>query len=361
MALLGNAPADQKKIGVYEHELLRNQINQSHERAHDASKEIRDELKELRNFLVAIDRRTSRAGDEELSLTEYLQNILKGFGNLLESSISEMTLCGSEIGDCTEKLFSSTDSQSEVINRTTSFFEKLSFQIDVVSKNADSAVSSSCEAQKQASEGITQVETLVSELTRIHRYVAHREKKLRALGEHTEEIENIIETVGNISSRTDLLALNASIESVRAGENGRGFALVAEEVRGLAEQSAQAVKDITEHVETIQSETQQSIAVAAEEKTQIEEVIRRINSTLDLLQSVTQSTTVSSEKVSDILRSSHQQLEAMQEMVMVTENFADVTKTNRSQIEGVRWSTKALVKAGSKMEDSIGIFKTNKA
>ena len=109
-------------------------------------------------------------------------------------------------------------------------------------------------------------------------------------------------------------------------------------------------------METIQSETQQSIVVAEEERAQIEKVIRRVNATLDLLQNVTSSTNHSSERINEILKSSHHQLEAMQEMVLVTENFSEATKANRSQIEGVRWSTKALSKAGEKMDTSLEFF-----
>lgn len=139
--------------------------------------------------------------------------------------------------------------------------------IQRVAEAAKKAEIVACEASKIAQKGGEVVENTVFGILELRETVAETSRKVKRLGESSQEINSIVALVSQIASRTNLLALNASIEAARAGEAGRGFAIVADEVRQLADKSAKSLQEIEQIVMQIQSETS-SVMMAMEEGTQ---------------------------------------------------------------------------------------------
>lgn len=139
--------------------------------------------------------------------------------------------------------------------------------IQRVAEAAKEAEIVACEASKIAQKGGEVVENTVFGILELRETVAETSRKVKRLGESSQEINSIVALVSQIASRTNLLALNASIEAARAGEAGRGFAIVADEVRQLADKSAKSLQEIEQIVMQIQSETS-SVMMAMEEGTQ---------------------------------------------------------------------------------------------
>ena len=321
------------------------------------------ELEEVKQLLDRLDRRKGdfdREGKPVANATR-LRSILLGYSGELDSTIRQTIACGREIYRATEEIVSGSESQSDSVDQTTSYIERLSAQILSVCDNTESALASSSSAKDTAQNGLDQFKELVESMKQIRNHASAREKKLQALGQHTKEIESIVQTIGTLSSRTDLLALNASIESVRAGEHGRGFAVVAEEVRALAEQSAQAVLDITRRIEMIQLETHQSISVASGEHDQMHDVIKRVTETLTSLQDIWNSATSSSAGLAEISDSTNQQLQLTREIIAALERSTETSKKNRSRAEGANWTAKTLGQIGEQLENSLEIFRLSDA
>ncbi len=348
-----------QRIGVSELDEISRRFTERMNETRRASEAEANELAALRVFLSKLDRRKDerdRDGNPTDCVT-LLRSILKGCGTEIDSSIRQTIACGQEIHRATDELVIGSEAQSDSVDNTASLIEQLTSRIISVCDNAEEALESSGKAKSTANQGLQRFQELVDDMKQVRNHAAARERKLQALGQHTKEIESIVQTIGTLSSRTDLLALNASIESVRAGEHGRGFAVVAEEVRALAEQSAQAVLDITRRIEMIQLETHQSIAVASGEHDQMHGVIKRVTETLESLQDIVDAASSSTDGLNEISSSTTQQLQLTREIIDALERSTETCRKNRSRAEGANWTAKTLGQVGQQLEGSLELFR----
>lgn len=318
-----------------------------------------EELAEVKRILDKVDRRTGAVDREGRPLTcgARILGVFKGYGNSLDNGIKQTSSCSRELHRAIEELVEGSETQSDLMNRTTSVVEELSSHIIAVCDTAELALQASQSVSSKVEFSLQQFQGLADEMKKVRKHAAVRERKMQQLRQHTKEIESIVQTIGTISSRTDLLALNASIESVRAGEHGRGFAVVAEEVRALAEQSAQAVLDITRRIEMVQLETNQTISGVSGESDHMQDVIQRVNESLASLEMICETANQSAEGIGGISNNSNKQLQLAQQIVDVLEQGTQTTQKNRSCAEGAHWTAKTLDEANASLEKSLDRFK----
>lgn len=356
---LANQESDVRRPAISELDAIGRCFEDGVENVRQTAATEMHELAEMKRLLAKFDHRNDEYGrDGQLvDLPTRLETILKACATELESSVRQAVSCGREIHRATQEIVIGSETQSDSVDQTTSLIEQLSSRMISVCDNAEQALDSSSKAKSTADRGLQEFQELVDEMKQIRNHAAARERKLQALGQHTKEIESIVQTIGTLSSRTDLLALNASIESVRAGEHGRGFAIVAEEVRALAEQSAQAVLDISRRIEMIQLETHQSISVASGEHDQMHTVIKRVTETLASLEDILNAAGQSSDGLNEISVSTNQQLQLTREIIVALERNTEATKKNRSRAEGANWTAKSLDEIGIQLQSTLETFR----
>ena len=200
------------------------------------------------------------------SFNYMIEELAKVVGRV-QSTAVQVTNATRRILDRSAELAQATETQVKQIAQTTEAVEALAIFIQNVARNAQLSVDVAQEALRSANNGQQAVRQTIEGMMLIRENVQETAKKIKRLGERSNEIGEIVRIIEDIADQTNLLALNAAIQSAMAGEHGRGFAVVADEIRLLAERSTKSTKRIATLVKSIQGDTYEAV-VAMEDSTQ---------------------------------------------------------------------------------------------
>ena len=197
----------------------------------------------------------------------YTVEELRGLVGRINNTAEQVNTASTQARDIATRLLTASEAQSQEIKDTGDKVLKMASQINDVSKNAGESAKVARASLDAAERGQRAVFNQISGMNEIREQIQETAKRIKRLGESSQEIGEIVELITDITEQTNVLALNAAIQAASAGEAGRGFSVVAEEVQRLADRSAEAAKQIGALVRTIQTDTQDAVA-AMEKSTQ---------------------------------------------------------------------------------------------
>ncbi len=200
------------------------------------------------------------------SFNYMIEELAKVVGRVHATAL-QVTNATRHILDRSDELAQASTTQVQQISQTTEAVEALAIFIQNVARNAQLSAEAAQEALRNANTGQQAVRQSIDGMVVIRENVQETSKKIKRLGERSNEIGEIVRIIEDIADQTNLLALNAAIQSAMAGEHGRGFAVVADEIRLLAERSTESTKRIATLVKSIQGDTFEAV-VAMEDSTQ---------------------------------------------------------------------------------------------
>jgi len=241
-------------------------------------KVLLEEMKKFSQGDLMVKVNTEKQGDNIAKLFEGFNLTVENIKSMIEQvkeAVEATASASSQISSSAEEMAAGAQEQSAQTSEVAAAMEEMSRTIVETSSNATAASEASRESSLQANKGVAKVEESKTGMERIVKSAESTGYKISSLANKTDQIGEIAQVIDDIADQTNLLALNAAIEAARAGEQGRGFAVVADEVRKLAERTTKATKEIAETILSIQLE-------AKEANTSMQEARIAVNSGLKL-------------------------------------------------------------------------------
>lgn len=290
------------------------------------------------------------------SFNYMIEELAKVVGRVQATAV-QVTNGTRRILDRSAELAHATEAQVDQISQTTSAVEELATFIQNVAHNARLSAEAAQDALRNANVGQNAVRQSIEGMVLIRENVQETSKKIKRLGERSNEISEIIRIIEDIADQTNLLALNAAIQSAMAGEHGRGFAVVADEIRLLAERSTESTKRIETLVKSIQGDTYEAV-VAMEDSTQ--EVVKGSSLADDAgraLNSIYAAVERQAQMIEDIARAANEQAQVSENVAIAMGEISETTRQTNSGTQEASMSVSYLSELADQLRASVSTFR----
>ncbi len=297
------------------------------------------------------------------SVSDAFNLMITGLTTLVTQASNVATEIQRSTGDILQsanRMRSGAEQQASQIRNASEAVNAMSLMTQRMAESADAATQTSVKATQAAVKGGAAVTETIKGMQRIRATVQSTGKKIKGLGERSLEIGAIIEVINEIATQTNLLALNAAIEAARAGEQGKGFAVVADEVRKLAERAARATKDITGLIKGIQVETSEAVTVMEEGTREVEEGTKLADQAGAALREIEQIVKQTATLMTNITRSAADQVKSTESVVHTMDNISQLTQETTNGVQDTVATISSLADLTKRLNDAIGRFKIEK-
>jgi len=298
-----------------------------------------------------------QAGQATQQVASTSQQVAKGAGEQ-STTLQQATQGMEQLSKAIDQVSSGAQEQSKGIERNVEIVNQVSAAVNQVATNAQGAAEGSKNASQSAQKGAEMASQTVEGMGKVRDTMGVASAKVTGLGERSEEIGKIVATIDDIAAQTNLLALNAAIEAARAGEQGRGFAVVADEVRKLAERSSGATKEIADLITGIQTGVTEAMKAMEDGNKEVDNGYKLATDAGESLDDILKQAEEVGKQVEQISGAAEQLSASSTEMVKVTDGISSVVEQNTAATEQMAASSGQVSKA---FESVSGVSEENSA
>jgi len=250
-----------------------------------------------------------------------------------------------------------SDNQAREITAASTAINEMAVSIDHVSSNAAESAAVAERAVTIANKGAEVVQATIAGMDTIRGQIQETSKRIKRLGESSQEIGDIVSLINDIADQTNILSLNAAIQASMAGDAGRGFAVVADEVQRLAERSSAATKQIAALVKTIQTDTNEAVISMEQTTTEVVSGAKRAQDAGVALEEIESVSTSLAELIQNISNAARQQAASAGHVSNTMGVIQEITSQTANGTEATAKSVGALAEMANEMRVSVEFFK----
>ena len=300
-------------------------------------------------------------GSDELA---HLLTALKKMQHSLHDTIEKISESSIMLASASEELHAVTEDtnrglnqQSAEIDQAATAVNEMTAAVEEVARNAVNTADASSEADQSTNQGREKVSQVLDSINRLVANVAETSQEVQLLAQNATEISQVLVVIRSIADQTNLLALNAAIEAARAGEAGRGFAVVADEVRALAHRTQQSTAEIEKMIDGIQSGTDRAVGAMVESQDQANGTLQVAKSANEALEVISESITSINEKNLVIASASEEQAQVAREVDRNLVNIRDLSMQTSAGANQTSASSQELSRLAIDLNSMVAKFK----
>ena len=299
---------------------------------------------------------TDELGDVGRAFNQMAQEFSSLISQVRQSA-DQVTNAAALQASTAEKVSAISGNQTKQAGIAASSIENLNTAVKAIVEKTKDVLSSANNASSMAGQGQQVVNKAVLGIQQIATTVSESAQLMSALGQRSDQIGQIVKVIKDIAEQTNLLALNAAIEAARAGEQGRGFAVVADEVRKLAERTATATSEISAMITAIQTETRHAVSTMEKGSSQVNEGVDLANQAGQSLQNINSSVKLVVDMIKQISEATRSQSETTNEITKRVERIADMATENTASVDETTQASHDLQKLSLHLQQLVSHFK----
>ncbi|MDQ3596953.1 MAG: methyl-accepting chemotaxis protein, partial [Pseudomonadota bacterium] len=302
----------------------------------------------------------SRRQDELGQLQRSMQSMTVGLRELIggiSDGVTQIASAAEQLSAVTEQTSAGVNSQKVETDQVATAMNEMAATVQEVARNAEEASEAAVAADQQAREGDKVVGEAIAQIERLASEVGNSTEAMGHLKRESDKIGSVLDVIKSVAQQTNLLALNAAIEAARAGEAGRGFAVVADEVRSLAQRTQKSTEEIEELIVGLQSGTQQVATIMDNSRGLTDSSVELTRRAGNALENITRTVSAIQAMNQQIATAAEQQSAVAEEINRSVLNVRDVSEQTSAASEETAASSAELARLGVYLQSLVGRFK----